>query len=228
MKRLIAVATLAVALPAHAQSLFADPPAPIAIDVTTGRTPDVAASLYGVSMIAVQPPRPRQYKLHDLVTIIVDETVKQSAQQQTKTDKTYDLSADINGVIDPMKLLELQLRAAGLSNLSLIDVANAQKFDGKGSYTRNDQFSMRIQAEVIDVKPNGVLVLEARKSVDKNGESSTTILSGSCRLEDVTTSNTILSTQLANLTIVTQNTGDVNDAGKKGLIPRVLEAIFAF
>ncbi len=220
-------AVLALASSASAQSLFAQPPAPIPPGFS-GHVPDAASSLYGVSMFAVQPPKPRQYKVHDLVTIIVEETVKQTAQQETKADKTYSNNAQLNGIIDPMKLLELQLRAGNLSNLSVIDAAANNKFDGKGNYQRNDQFSMKIQAEVIDIKPNGVLVLEASKTIDKSGELTTTVLSGNCRLEDITSSNTVLSTQLANLTLLTKNDGQVNDAGRKGWISRAIDTVFAF
>lgn len=227
MKTLFAAALLAVPAVAAAQSLFSQPPAPQPANLG-GHAPDAAASLYGVSMFAVQPPKPRQYKVHDLVTIIVEETSKQTAQQSLKTDKKDDLSASLNAVIDPMQLLELRLRAAGLSNLALIDSTYSHKFDGKGSFERNDKFSMRIQAEVIDLKPNGVVVLEARKTIDKNGEEQSTVLSGNCRLEDISTSNTVLSTQLANLTIISRNEGQVNEAGKKGWIPRVLDTVFNF
>ena len=61
--------------------------------------------------------------------------------------------------------------------------------DGKGNYTRNDSFSMKIQAEIIDVKPNGTLTIEARKTIDKNGETQSTVLSGVCRIADITQNN---------------------------------------
>jgi flagellar L-ring protein precursor FlgH len=218
---------LVLAPAAVAQSLFSQPPTPLPAGIAL-RQPDPASSLYGVSLFAVQPPKPRQYKVHDLVTIIVEETVKQSAQQETKADKTYATSGTINGVIDPMKLLQLQLRAGSLNNLALLSASANNQFDGKGNYQRNDEFSMKIESEVIDIKPNGVLVLEARKTIDKSGEVTTTVLSGNCRLEDITTSNTVLSTQLANLTLLTKNEGDVNDAGRKGWIARALDTVFAF
>ena len=88
MKPLPSALLFAACSSVSAQSLFVQPPAP-APQGLVGRAPDAAASLYGVSMFAVQPPKPRQYKVHDLVTIIVEETVKQSAQQETKADKTY-------------------------------------------------------------------------------------------------------------------------------------------
>jgi len=93
---------------------------------------------------------------------------------------------------------------------------------------RSDRFSDRITATVIDVKPNGVLVLEAKRTVKKDDEEQNLVLSGECRREDVTQNNTVLSTQLAELTLVSKNTGQVKDSATKGWIPRILEAIFNF
>jgi flagellar L-ring protein FlgH len=122
----------------------------------------------------------------------------------------------------------MQLRQGNLSNVKLFGANYNRKFDGNGKFERSDKFTMKIEAEVIDVKPNGVLVLEARKMLDKNGETQSVVLSGSCRGEDVTQNNTVFSSQLANLTVISKNTGQVNEAGKKGILSQVIDTIFAF
>jgi flagellar L-ring protein precursor FlgH len=70
--------------------------------------------------------------------------------------------------------------------------------------------------------------VEARKRIDKDGEIQTIILSGVCRREDVTNQNTVLSSQLADLTVTMTTDGQVTKAGRKGVIPRALEAVFNF
>ena len=215
------------AFPAAAQSLFTMPPS-LMIEGTNGRQPDAAASLYGVSMFAVRPPQPRTYQVHDLVSILVDETSKQEAEQKLKADKKYDISAEIQAMLDLKALLELQLKQGNINNLQLLDMSYDGKFDGKGKFERNDRFTMKIEAEVIDVKPNGVLVLEARKTIDKSGETQSIVLSGSCRGEDITKNNTVFSSQLANLTVSSKTWGQVDSAGKKGILSEVIDTIFAF
>ena len=76
--------------------------------------------------------------------------------------------------------------------------------------------------------PGGVLVLEARRERATDDEAQTLVLSGQCRAEDVTSSNTVLSSQLADLILRTENTGQIKDSSTIGWIPRVLEAIFNF
>jgi flagellar L-ring protein precursor FlgH len=109
-----------------------------------------------------------------------------------------------------------------------VSAADKQKFKGDGTYTRNDRVTAKITATVIDVKPNGLMVLEARKTITTNGETKTIVLSGTCRREDVTSANTVLSSQLANLAIVQNTDGDLKDSASKGWITRVLEAVFSF
>ena len=70
--------------------------------------------------------------------------------------------------------------------------------------------------------------VEARAFRDNNSQQQLVMLSGICRQEDVTTSNTIMSSQLANKAVIIENDGDIDRASKKGLIPRILEGIFNF
>ena len=226
MTKLAVALVLSVTAGAGAQSLMIPPTVPT--NTANGASTRDGSELAQLSVMAIEPPRPREFKMHDLVTIIIDETSRQQAEQSLKTDKKYDNDSSINALIDPWELLELRLRQGDLKDVTLLDIANKAKFDGKGTFERNDRLQMKIQAEVIDVKPNGVLVLEAKKFIDKNGETQETVLGGICRQEDITQSNTVFSTQLANMSLTTKSTGEVDKAGKKGLIPRVLETIFAF
>lgn len=69
---------------------------------------------------------------------------------------------------------------------------------------------------MIDVKPNGNLVVEARESRTSDKEVTTMVLSGTCRAEDITKNNTIQSAQLADLTVRIEHEGNVKESGEKG------------
>jgi flagellar L-ring protein precursor FlgH len=193
--------------------------------------PGVAPSgvqLRALSMMFVEVPEPREFKLHDLITIIIDETSKSESSQSLDTKKDYELSGAINSFPDLEALLEGRLQTNERSPIVELDVEGEQDFKSEGEAEREDRFVARITAEIIDVKPNGTLVLEASKSVAHGRELKTIVLSGTCREEDVTNANTITSSQLAGLSIVQTTEGEVNKAATKGLIPRVLETIFNF
>lgn len=209
---------------AGAQSLFLRPvpTGPVAVATPVGST------VQDWSLLHVAPPAARQFAVHDLVTIIVDEVSSLESRHKLETDKSYDVSGKIGPVLDPWQLLELRLRAGGISDEPLLRAAMERQFEGEGRLEREDRFQARIQAEVIDVKPNGTLVLEARKTRQLDDDRQTMVLSGRCRAEDVTSANTILSSQLADLTLAVRNEGELRTSTKRGLIPRVLDAVLAF
>ena len=86
----------------------------------------------------------------------------------------------------------------------------------------------RIQARVIDVKPNGNLVLEARKRITVDEEDQIATLSGVCRSKDVTAQNSVLSTQVADLEISVSHTGAARDASRRGWAMRLFDLLRPF
>lgn len=221
---LAGAAGLALALTpiASAQSLFTQPAGANASGASAADT------LQGYSLILVQPPEPRKYQVHDLVTIIIEETSRSTSSESLDTEQESTSNGRITAMLDPMELLELRLRQGNLSNQALIGTNLSNDFQGEGDYERTDRLSTRITAEIIDVKPNGTLVLQARKRIEHNGEFQEYVLAGVCRQEDVTTANTVLSTQVANLTVSIVNEGEVREAARKGWITRMFEGIFDF
>lgn len=225
--RSILACCLAAALAPHAlaQSLFVQE---VQVPVDAKGEADPGAYLRGSSLMFIEPPKPREFAIHDLVTIIVEETTKSEASQTLETEKSYDIGAAMEAFPSMRHLLELQVQNGDTQRTADLDVNFDSKYKGDGDYERTDRFVARITATVIDVKPNGTVVLEARKRIDKDGEIQTIILSGTCRRDDVTTQNTVLSSQLAGLTVSMSTEGQVTKAGKKGLIPRALEGLFNF
>jgi len=185
-------------------------------------------SVESLSLFYVTPPEPHEIQKHDIVSILIDENSSVRSEQTLETEKESSTNATLGTILDPWELLELRLRSGGLTNLDLVDANGEREFSGEGEYERRDQFTARIAATVLEVKPNGTVVLEARKRIVKDGEEQVMVLSGRVRQEDVTVQNTILSSQIAELTLVMNNAGDVRDAANKGWITRVLDAVFSF
>lgn len=189
---------------------------------------DPAASLYAVSLFAVQPPEPRTYQRHDLITIIINESSTQESEQSLSTSKEIGGSGTLGATLSFEELLDLRLRNSSISDLELLRYAAEREFEGDGEYERTDRFTDRITATVIDVKPNGVLVLEARRFTATDEETKTLIISGHCRTDDVTEQNTIQSNQLADLRLVVEHEGNVREANRKGPLTRLLEWMLPF
>lgn len=189
--------------------------------------PKPNAVLLRWSPMAVRGPDPEKIKVHDLVTIIVREskTAKTDSKLESKKDWQLDSSLDkwirlsnSHGLV-PAKFEEGSPAAA-------FNFQNDYKGDGR--YDRKDELVTRITARVIDVKPNGNLVLEATKEITMDDDGFTITLTGECRVTDVTPDNTVLSTQIADPVIDVQHKGAVRDATRRGWFQRALDTLRLF
>jgi flagellar L-ring protein precursor FlgH len=207
-----------------------DPAERSAPTVSTQPAPPTTSSLTlrNASLMLVEAPQPKPYAVHDKITIIIAESSSQTSQQKLDAKKDASLKAAVNKFPDLAMFLEGNLTNIGTGVIASADVSGAGKFKGDGKFERTDKFQDKIQATVIDVKPNGVLVVEARKTVGQDREVRTLVLSGECRREDVTDNNTVLSSQLAELTILAHAEGDTKDAASKGFLTKIIEGIFNF
>ena len=101
-------------------------------------------------------------------------------------------------------------------------------YGGDGKYDRKDELTTRVTARVIDVKPNGNLVLEATKSITIDEEGYIITLVGECRGRDVTPENTVLSTQIAEPEISVRHSGALRDATRRGWLMRTFDFLRPF
>ncbi|MFT3684815.1 MAG: flagellar basal body L-ring protein FlgH [Phycisphaerales bacterium] len=178
-----------------------------------------------VSLFAVKPIKPHKFSKQDKVQIIVNETSLAKFEQKADNKE----SADINAALKDLPNLMRILTDGTLENTGAvtpkIGFGNGSKYKGEGSYERTDKFTARISAIVTDVKPNGMLVLEARETILSDKESKSMVVSGICDPKDITNMNTVQSSQLANLVIRTEHAGDVKDAATKGWLPKIFDTI---
>lgn len=232
----------ALPIPVRAPVPVGQEPAPAAV-VPTSSAPEVVQpaplvapvravmpelSLHEASLLAVTPPEPRTYQKNDTVQIIINESSLQKLEQSLSTEKEYDIQAALRAFPSLEKLLELQFKAGDANDLAELDVGYEQEYDGEGTFERRNRLTDRISALVLEVKPNGLLVVEARRTVKIDEEEVSVVLSGLCSQDDITSSNTIQSSQIANFNLIVEHRGEVRKAAKKGLIPRMLEAVFNF
>ena len=103
-----------------------------------------------------------------------------------------------------------------LANLAAL--GGNQQLQGTGQTSRNLTLSTTISARVIDVRPNGAMVIEGTRQIAINSEKQNVTVRGIIRPNDVSTANTILSTQVANLEVDVNGKGVVGDAIKRPFI----------
>ena len=179
------------------------------------------------SPIAVEKPKVRKFAVHDIVTVIVREESSSKAQATAKTEKSLEANADLkewlkfhNGRIIP---------DTGIAELNpKVDVSMDRAYEGKGNTERKDSFLTKIAAAVIDVKPNGNIVVEAKRFVKNDDEEITLTLTGTIRPQDVAIDNTVNSTSVADLVVSKSTKGIARDGQKRGWLARLLDLINPF
>jgi flagellar L-ring protein precursor FlgH len=174
------------------------------------------------SMIAIPPVAQRKFKPNDLINIIVRQQKRYEAEGKLDNKKGWDIDGKLSEWFrfHPRNRLGSDQLSNGQPGFRF-GFNNDFKTDSQNE--REDRFDTRIQATVIDVKPNGNLVIEAQMEEQHDEEHFTITLTGTCRSEDVTPTNSIFSTQIANLVLVEKNRGAVRDATTRGWIPRILD-----
>jgi len=175
------------------------------------------------SWITAKPVPPKTFKVGDLLTIIVREQRQFKADADLETKKEFDIRSQLDAFI---KHVDGGVGSAdfrrGKPN---IDFQFDTKLKTEGDTAREDRLIFRLSGKIIDVKPNGLLVIEAKARVQFDAEISTIALTGTCRKEDVTADNTILSTQVADKSVVVTNEGAIRAASRRGWIPRLLDLL---
>lgn len=178
------------------------------------------------SWITAAPTPPKTFKIGDLLTVIVRENRRFEADADLETKNRYDLESELDAFF---KLTDGGLGSANFTRgKPNVDYRFDNRLRKEGDTQREDRLTTRVTAEIIDVKPNGTLVLEAKARVQHDDEVSMVTLTGSCRKEDVTADNTVLSTQIADKTLVVDNKGALRAASSRGWIPKLLDLVRPF
>jgi flagellar L-ring protein precursor FlgH len=169
------------------------------------------------------PAPPKAFRPGDLITIIVREQRKWEADSDLETKKKFDVKSELDAFIKPT---EGGIGAAtfrrGKPN---IDYTFDQKYKTEGDSSREDKLTTRLTARILDVKPNGLLVLEGRAKMTHDDEISEITMTGTCRKEDVTADNTVLSTQIADKAVVVTNSGALHSAATRGWVTKLLDLL---
>jgi flagellar L-ring protein precursor FlgH len=188
-------------------------------------------NLQNVSFMSVPLPEPRAFAVNDLVTIIIRESTQSDMNASMETEKGVSFDHEFSAVPD-ISLEDFLgpgfFRGNGLSQSMALQLDSDQSFEGDGSFRRGESITGRVQARVIDVKPNGTLAIEARKYNQIDRETVTLTLSGVCRAEDITADNTVLSSQIYDLHLTKEHEGELRKTTRKGLITQIVELLFNF
>ncbi len=153
-----------------------------------------------------------------MVTIVVNLSQVSSRAKTLATAKTTSVNDSLTSLLIPNNV------AGNYGN----QWAGNQSFSGSGSQTSNETMTTTVEARITEVYPNGTLKIEARRVQQNDKERTTMTLSGVIRQQDLDSTNSISSTQVADLQIKSDGVGDVTRATRKGWLTTFYEFINPF
>lgn len=160
----------------------------------------------------------------DLLTVIISESSEVQNTENNSLDKANSSSANADFAAASGGGLGAQA-----SNASL-DIANAAKraFSGKASYRDSREYTDHITVTVVDVLPNGNMVISGRRCLTIAGEKRTLVMSGVVRPIDLGPDNKINSRYIADLRTVYEGDGASRRFVRQGWFSRAANKVWPF
>jgi len=159
----------------------------------------------------------RARNINDIVNILIVENSSASNSANTATQRKGDASITTPGYLFGIKV-----------PVTPLTLNSATDFTGTGSTTRTGQLNASISAHVVEVLPNGDMVIEGRKEVTINREHQILTVRGTVRQYDISPADNVLSTAIANMEINFDGKGIVSDANKPALLSKIFKYILPF
>ncbi len=104
---------------------------------------------------------------------------------------------------------------------------NAQRnFMGNAVAGQSNTLTGNVTVNVIDVLPNGILVVRGEKWVHLSHGSEIIRVAGDVRPEDINPDNTVLSTRLADARVTYTARGELEDSSEKGWFSKLISSIY--
>ena len=197
----------------------------LAFLILNSPTPLPAQSLWKTDSSKAIIADKRAGAVGDLITILVQENNTASKDNSTSTAKKSSIDASIAKFLYSPAGSSLLTKNGQFPALNL---TSSQDFDGGGKISNSEKITAKITVRVMDVLPNGNLVLEGRRSTSFAGETQEAVLRGVVRVEDIAPNNTLYSYNIADATIKYVSTGTITDNQRKGWFTRVWEKVTPF
>ena len=163
----------------------------------------------------------KAFRLHDVVSVVVTESLAASTDGQVKNMRSSNASSNITALFGALH--------PGNAMQNLVGQTSASGLTAQGQSTTNSSLVTTFGAEVVDVLPNGMLVVQATRQLTFSQQTQLIKLRGLVRPEDVSAQNQVLSTAMTDLELEVTGKGIVNDSTyRQNPLVRFLERMIVF
>jgi len=160
-------------------------------------------------------------RLHDVISIVVSESLAASTDGQVKNSRASSASSGLTGLFGKLK--------ASNNLQNLLGQTSSSGLTAQGQSTTNSSLATTFGGEVVDVLPNGMLVVQATRQLTFSQQTQLIRLRGLVRPEDVSAHNEVQSAAMTDLELEVVGKGIVNDSTyRQNPLVRFLEKLIVF
>ena len=164
-------------------------------------------------------------RVGDILTIVIAESAAQTSTQSKSTNTKGSVDASVSQFIFPPSASQFGTHNGALPATRF---GGGSTYAGGGQVSNAQSLNARAAVIVTDVLPNGNLIIAGARRVTFSGETQHVILRGIVRAADVSSANTILSSNIADAHLEFISEGDLSDAQKRGWMTRIYEFLRPF
>jgi flagellar L-ring protein FlgH len=159
-------------------------------------------------------------RVGDVLTVRLTESTNASKNAATKTAKT-------TGVANTGPTIFGHTFTTGGVPIGTTSMNGATTFDGEGSSTQGNSLAGSLTVTVMEVQPNGNLVVQGDKTLKLNQGDERVHLSGVVRSADIRTDNTVTSDKVADAHISYSGKGVIDSSNHMGWMARFFNSGYA-
>ncbi len=169
----------------------------------------------------------RAARVGDILTVEIMIEDKAELKNETTRSRENEETAAIGALFGYEQTLHTILPEA-VVNTDLLDLDSSMENTGGGEISRDESIELKVAAVIIQVLPNGNLVIDGDQQVRVNYEMRELQIYGVIRPEDIAANNTISYEKIANARIAYGGEGHISDVQQPRYGSQVLDVINPF
>ncbi|HEY2685276.1 MAG TPA: flagellar basal body L-ring protein FlgH [Steroidobacteraceae bacterium] len=162
----------------------------------------------------------KAHRVGDIVTVLLQETTSASKSAVTKTSKTTSVNNTGPTIFGRTPTVH------GVP-LGTVAMSGADSFDGEGQSTQGNSLAGSLTVTVMEVQPNGNLVVQGDKTLRLNQGDEFVHVSGIIRPADIGSDNSVSSAKVADAHISYSGKGVINASNSMGWLARFFNSVFS-
>jgi flagellar L-ring protein precursor FlgH len=174
----------------------------------------------------------RARRVGDLITVNLVEKTEGNKESSSEVKKSQDLSVTnptLLGSTPQFNVPGIVPLLSNRGNTLQTSLASTSSFKGEGDADQSNELSGSVTVTVVEVLPNGYLVVRGEKRIGINQGNEYVKLSGIVRPADIDSTNTVESTKIGDATILYVGDGQVADSSVMGWLAKFfISAIMPF